>query len=652
MRRFRRDQDGGLIVFSLLVLISMLVLGGMAVDFMRQENNRVVLQGIADRSVLSAASLQQTIDGKLLVEDYFEKSGVSSTLVSEPIFENRGNAKRVNVVARQEVDTFFLRLIGIDSLSSSATANAIESSGQVEISLIIDVSASMRSGGSRGSIKNNTTSIATGGRIGDLRDAAIAFSNTVLDPVYEGQVSLNIIPYGGHVNPGPEMFALMNGQGDADDNFIVPFDAIVPGDPGPLLQIVRDPDVSPSVDEFFLVLSDEAVEFEKIESFYFVNKNDLDTFEDAVEDGWFPTEVAPDDDYEYPGETPLRYSRDGTVVIDGTTVTNEMITQIVTKVEDPDNGNITYLPVVGLSAMNPLGYDLNNDPSNNIVLLPGADGIPQLEYSPPHSCMEILGANDWSTSGPPQTGQDIIPNYMIYSFSKWEIEEEVRRWGWCPQDETVIKYAIQDASEAEAYINTMALYDGTGTDAAMKWGLATLDPEMQPYFEDLNAMNTADNILVPDDFVDRPAPYDSTDTRKIIVLMTDGGVTGQRRANQPNNVRNILDITPNNQTNPRNWMGWLAGDSSNGGWTQIKSGNQARTDLVALCTLAKAEERDIKVYTVAFEMSGSSNTKAMKDCASTDPNDPQQYYFETSGAGLTDVFQEIAQQISELRLTK
>lgn len=647
LNRFRRDEDGGLIVFSLMVLISMLVLGGMAVDFMRQENQRVVLQGVADRSVLSAASLQQTINGQELVEDYFLKSGVSSTLSEDPIYEDGGNSKRVSVVAQQELDTFFLRLIGIDTLSSTATANAIEATGKVEISLVIDVSASMRSGGTNGRIQNNEESIRTGGKIADLRTAAIGFSRAVLDPVYEGQISLNIIPYGGHVNPGPEMFEILNGTGKAgaDDHFMIPFDAVIPGTDDPAMSFVRDPDVPTSVDQFFWVVNPEVAK--GINQFYQVDKTDTDAIEDH-----YAEEVTPAG-YEYTGPVELQYSEDGPVVIDGTTVTNEMITQIVTQIEDPDTGDLEYIPVIGLALQDPvLGYDINAVGNVDIAILPGPDGVPYVRYSAPASCMEIQGADDWSTSGPPEAGQAIIPNYMIYGFGKWEIQENVRRWGWCPQDETVIKYALQDAGEAESYIEGLSLYDGTGTDAAMKWGLATLDPEMQPLFELLNAeLDDSGVPLVPDDFTNRPSAYDDSDTRKILVLMTDGGVTGQRRPNQPTNIRNLLDVTPNNQANVQNWMGWTAGTGANGGWTEEKTANQARADLVSLCVLARAEEREIAVYTIAFELTGTANTQAMRDCATPDAP-PKQYYFETSGAGISDVFQEIAQQISELRLTE
>ena len=74
--------------------------------------------------------------------------------------------------------------------------------------------------------------IETGGRIYDLRTAAKAFASTVLDPVYEGQVSLTIVPYAGHTNPGQEMFEIINAgaaPGDGSDNFTIPFDAMLPG---------------------------------------------------------------------------------------------------------------------------------------------------------------------------------------------------------------------------------------------------------------------------------------------------------------------------------------------------------------------------------------------------------------------------------------
>ncbi len=409
LKRFKRDEDGVFIVFSLFVLISMLVLGGMAVDFVRQENNRIVLQGVADRSVLSAASLDQTFDGDVLVEDYFLKSGRVDSIVGTPFYEATENSKRVEVVARDEIPTFFLKLAGIDTLGFAAAASAVEAVGKVEISLVVDVSASMRSGGSRGTIRDTTTSIATGGRIGDLRDAAISFADAVLDPIYAGQVSLNIIPFAGHTNPGPSMYSFLNDSPVRPDTFDdfddVPFDAIIPGRENPIAEIVWDDETS----RFVLVVDDEG-------------GANITTFVDVLEDKAAAIAAGT-----YTGPYPLLNSRSNNRQIrlsDGTqqvNLTNEHIEAIVRRNPQTGAGNPTFIP-----------WDpLDPDPVDgaNVILNPGVGNSQKVIYSPPHSCMEMQASSDYTNLGPPASNQGKLPNYMIYSFAKWEIEEGVRNWG-------------------------------------------------------------------------------------------------------------------------------------------------------------------------------------------------------------------------------
>ena len=55
LRAFGRDEDGEIIILTLILLVVMLVVGGMGVDFMRFEARRVVLQSVSDRAVLAAA---------------------------------------------------------------------------------------------------------------------------------------------------------------------------------------------------------------------------------------------------------------------------------------------------------------------------------------------------------------------------------------------------------------------------------------------------------------------------------------------------------------------------------------------------------------------------------------------------------------------
>ena len=55
LKQFGRDEDGSIIVLTLLLLFGMLIVGGMAVDFMRYESRRAQLQSVSDRAVLAAA---------------------------------------------------------------------------------------------------------------------------------------------------------------------------------------------------------------------------------------------------------------------------------------------------------------------------------------------------------------------------------------------------------------------------------------------------------------------------------------------------------------------------------------------------------------------------------------------------------------------
>jgi Flp pilus assembly protein TadG len=76
-RRFRNDEDGAMIVFGLIFFVLMLMIGGLAVDFMRFEYTRTRLQNTLDRATLAAASLDQQLDPTLVVKDYLLKANMA-----------------------------------------------------------------------------------------------------------------------------------------------------------------------------------------------------------------------------------------------------------------------------------------------------------------------------------------------------------------------------------------------------------------------------------------------------------------------------------------------------------------------------------------------------------------------------------------------
>ncbi|MCA0271353.1 MAG: VWA domain-containing protein [Proteobacteria bacterium] len=178
--RFRREEDGSLLIFGLFCFVMMLLLAGVALDLMRFEERRTTLQNTIDRASLAAADLQQSLVPKDVVKDYFVKAGLKPPTddqikVVEGAF---GDSRRVSIAVSETLPTWFMKLVGIKTLSTPAVSTAEESVGEIEISLILDVSGSM-----------------AGSRIANLKPAAKSFVDQIFDSTEEGNVSISIIPY-------------------------------------------------------------------------------------------------------------------------------------------------------------------------------------------------------------------------------------------------------------------------------------------------------------------------------------------------------------------------------------------------------------------------------------------------------------------------
>ena len=62
-------RDGGLILFSLFILVLMLIVGGVAVDVMRFETERTMLQNTLDSATLAATNINRDdIDPEQMVK--------------------------------------------------------------------------------------------------------------------------------------------------------------------------------------------------------------------------------------------------------------------------------------------------------------------------------------------------------------------------------------------------------------------------------------------------------------------------------------------------------------------------------------------------------------------------------------------------------
>ena len=212
LRVFWADEAGAILPFALIMFVLMLMAGGMAIDLMRRESARVILQNTVDRAVLAAADLDQLEDAEDVVNGYFDAAGLREHLIDVDIDEGL-NYRTVHAETAADVDMMFQNMVGIETMVAPAASTAEERIQNVEISLVVDISGSM--GGSR---------------ITNLKNAADEFIDTVIsaDPPEADQAtgitSLSIIPYQGMVNIGDDLGAQFNLTNDHNYSQCVVFD--------------------------------------------------------------------------------------------------------------------------------------------------------------------------------------------------------------------------------------------------------------------------------------------------------------------------------------------------------------------------------------------------------------------------------------------
>lgn len=189
LRGFARDESGTFTILGIFFFLIILVLGGIGVDLMRFERDRTNLQYTLDRAVLAAADLDQQLPATDVVNDYFDKAGLSGKIKSVTVEEGLG-FRKVSATAKATMQTHFMHMSGVDSLEVPAASSAEERVDGVEISLILDVSGSMN--------RNS--------RLTNLKVAAKDFVDNMIDNSEVGQLSMSIIPYATQVSL-PRKFA-------------------------------------------------------------------------------------------------------------------------------------------------------------------------------------------------------------------------------------------------------------------------------------------------------------------------------------------------------------------------------------------------------------------------------------------------------------
>lgn len=251
-------------------------------------------------------------------------------------------------------------------------------------------------------------------------------------------------------------------------------------------------------------------------------------------------------------------------------------------------------------------------------------------------------------------------------------------------------------------INSLKPGGRTSIMMGMRWGVALLDESARPIYSDLRSGEAA--------MVGRPANNNNADTRKVIVLMTDGahvatsimrdpyksGISPIYRSDADSNYSIFHDRTGNLDYWVPHRSEWRAQPWSNLGntgtykqldWSEVWQNvrvawvaqqlyarpgirtysaqmnlfrsstyvDVATMDARLQTNCAAAKASGFEVYGIAFG-AGTAGETQIRGCASakgSDPNDKTGYYFKPQTSNeLAVVFRDIASQVSKLRLTQ
>ncbi|MGJ3230215.1 MAG: hypothetical protein ACFE0P_00280 [Oceanicaulis sp.] len=231
-----------------------------------------------------------------------------------------------------------------------------------------------------------------------------------------------------------------------------------------------------------------------------------------------------------------------------------------------------------------------------------------------NGCVE-LSEGDITSVDLTTGGYEPVPHFHTYHTHRIEF--------WCPHaDDTEVSWISGDKDALKAQVLTFddpSLVDGTGTGIAVGWAVRALDPAWRG--------------RLPGDFPDRPVDFDSEDTLKVLIVMTDGAVTDQYRppAGFPEEY-DREDWWPPYYLHPDDREVFV-------------SRSEAFDDFTHWCDYAK--DNGVTVYSIAFQVSGGSNRDRLKDCASA----PELYY-RVENLDIASAFSAIAADMNRLRLSR
>ncbi|MBB4053168.1 Flp pilus assembly pilin Flp [Devosia subaequoris] len=215
LRRFAKDESGVFAVLFGLMAIVLIALGGATVDYVSLEQTRQRAQVALDAAALAlqpeiyrTGLTRSELEAELLVKaqaivlDRIGDIDVTEAQVDQIDIDTE--AGRLTLGGDFALPTRFVRLVGVEQLGASFTAEAVRGAVDVEVAVALDVTGSM-----------------SGQRLEDLQDALDDLIDAIVQDEQEpNYTKMALIPYAQAVNVGGYAEALrgpIRGPSDISD---------------------------------------------------------------------------------------------------------------------------------------------------------------------------------------------------------------------------------------------------------------------------------------------------------------------------------------------------------------------------------------------------------------------------------------------------
>ena len=143
-------------------------------------------------------------------------------------------------------------------------------------------------------------------------------------------------------------------------------------------------------------------------------------------------------------------------------------------------------------------------------------------------------------------------------------------------------------------------------------------------------------VLSPEAPFHQGAPYSDGDTTKVLVLLSDG-----RNQIVPNSRATRSDYTS---------YGYLAAGrlGSRSDYLQAERAVDAKVERVC----RRIKDKDIRVYTILFQVDFDSTQDLFRECASKDDNGKPLYYYVPDSGALETAFQSIGRDLTSIHIAR